>query len=74
MKITNNKKQEIDWDKQQLLITETGKTILLTDGKHKGNYFSGLCLTFGAYIDNPHYSEEWVKSNFEVYNGTISND
>ncbi len=74
MKITETKRQLINWDKQQLLISETGKTIVLTNGLHKKETFSGLCLDYGAYKGKPHYSDEWVKSNFIIYDGDISND
>ena len=74
MKITKTKSKLIDWDKQQLVISKTNKTIVLTDGLNEKETFSGLCLNYGDYIDNPHYSDKWGKSNFIIYDGNISND
>lgn len=74
MKIAEQKTQLIDWDKQQLLITQNRDAIVLTDGLHNGEYFSALSLDFGCYKDKPHYYDKWVKSKFIIYEGVISND
>jgi hypothetical protein len=60
---------EIDWDKQQLLVSKNSDVVVLTNGEHKLGLFEGLSID-----TNPEFSKEWNKSNFKKFYGTILND
>ena len=68
MKITDNSKQLIDWDKQQLVISNLTNTIVLTTTENDELYFRGVSIE-----KNPE-TTSWLKSEFKVFNGSISND
>jgi hypothetical protein len=50
----------IDWDKPQLVYCDT--RIIVTTGKHLGDYFEGVSIT-----DEYYFSREWKKSLFKPY-------
>ena len=68
MKITDNSKQLIDWDKQQLVTTISDGLIVLTSTSHDEIYFVGLSIE-----KDPDF-KSFKKSEFKLFNGTISND
>jgi hypothetical protein len=71
MKITDNNKQLINWDKQQLLISDTNGTIVLSTTEHDDVYFRGVSIQI---VQEKVEITSWKKSLFKVFNGTISND
>ena len=74
MKVTsklvgNTPTQEIDWDKPQLLVNDTTGVIVLSNGEHKENSFSGIVLVKAAsYRDVGFYNQIWAKHNFQPIN------
>jgi hypothetical protein len=71
MKITDNNKQLINWDKQQLLISDIENTIVLTTTEHDDYYFRGVSIQI---VREEVEITSWKKSAFKIFHGTISND
>lgn len=65
--------EQIDWDKQNILIDKDGVIIIITDTEHKGDVFSGTTLDFGCYENKVRYQDNWLKSGFKLFKGTIKN-
>ncbi|MBU3661191.1 MAG: hypothetical protein FGM14_15065 [Flavobacteriales bacterium] len=62
-----NKEENIDWSKPQLLVCKTG-TVVLTTGKHDKTGFEGLKVGTSEFCNG------WSKKSFKLFKGTISND
>lgn len=65
--------ENIDWDKQNILISHDEDTIVITDGEHNATEFSGLAINHGMYEGNPQFNNDWVKNCFKLFKGTIKN-
>jgi hypothetical protein len=65
--ITKNEKKEIDWSiKGQLLISEKGDRVIISNGNSDKDSFEG------TQISNGEFHDEWLKSYFTLFNGTIT--
>jgi len=69
--------KNIDFDKKQLLIHKVNGNIIITDGTHSGNSFSGMSINenFESKYSNV-YRTDWIKNNFKLLSSPIilSND
>jgi len=52
-KVLNRETHEINWDKKQWLISESGK-VVFTNGKHLPSTFEGT--SFPDYYDEGHFA------------------
>ena len=59
----------IDWTKQQFLIAHDNQLVVLTTGTCNETCFEGISIE-----RKPSFSEQWKKSAFKIFEGTISND
>ena len=62
VKIPTN--EGIDWSKQQWVISEYGKEVVLTTGQHKDGTFTGTCMPCNEYPKG-NISTFWMKSCFK---------
>lgn len=65
--------EQINWDKQNILISKDEDIIIITDRRHEDGVFSGTTLDFGCYTNHGCYQENWKKSEFKLFKGTIKN-
>lgn len=65
--------QEIDWSKPQLVISNEGDVVLITDSQLEKEDEDCFC---GLRLFDSDYSNDWIKDHFRPFNGmvTISND
>jgi hypothetical protein len=65
---------EIDWNKQQLVISKTNHDIILTTGDHSGENFSGVIIPSSTSSHKPHFDNCWDKRSFVLFKKSITND
>ena len=65
---------EIDWNKQQLVISKEDNDIILTTGDHRGENFSGVIIPSSTSSHKPHFDECWNKGSFVLFRKSITND
>jgi hypothetical protein len=65
---------EIDWSKQQLVISKENNDIILTTGDHSGENFSGIIIPSSTSSHKPHFDNCWNKGSFVLFNKPIAND
>jgi hypothetical protein len=58
---------EIDWNKQQLVISKTNNDIILTTGEHSGEIFSGVIIPSSESKHKPQFDEHWDKRSFVLF-------
>ena len=63
VKIPTN--EGIDWSKPQWVISSNPACVVLTNGAHDGDSFTGTCLPCSAYL-NGFYSKMWSKVEFNT--------
>lgn len=66
-----NTEDFISWEKRQLLINKAGAVIILTNGIHSDESFSGTIVWSSTTFDLGTYSNTWAKGYFIVFTGTI---
>lgn len=68
----NNNKEEIDWNKPQLLISNQG-CIVQTTGECNHHSFGAICLDVGGTFNTLFgFSTLWSKVDFKPFKGTVT--
>jgi hypothetical protein len=61
-------KEEIDWDKPQLVISKRNR-IVHTTGIHDSTTFHGFLIPTD---ETPDFNKAWAKNQFTLYKGSIT--
>lgn len=63
-KVTIPTNEGIDWSKPQWVISNATVCVVLTNGAHDGDNFTGTCLPCEIY-KNGFQSKAWIKTEFK---------
>ena len=56
--------QDVDWSKPQWVISSNPACVVLTNGAHDGDSFTGTCLPCSS-CPNGEFAKDWTKSYYK---------